>query len=197
MRAGLGWTRTATVSIGPFSKVAVIRARPRCDTPTTFPTPALGTLARKVSSDAQATGVSGMAGGAPPDVLAVTVSAAWNAVSPAGVIRDRVRRNDSEDVNMGTDSDRSTESVPGTMAMVVSRATVPSEVRRSRTRNRSRVTISAAEEANWGTREKRPSKTRGPEVLSKQESARKPARKTNGASTVARRSWRAIPWVEA
>src|SRR5574341_1383297 len=169
MRAGLGWTRTATVSIGPFSKVAVIRARPRCDTPTTFPTPALGTLARKVSSDAQA----------------------------AGVIRDRVRRNDSEDVNMGTDSDRSTESVPGTMAMVVSRATVPSEVRRSRTRNRSRVTISAAEEANWGTREKRPSKTRGPEVLSKQESARKPARKTNGASTVARRSWRAIPWVEA
>jgi len=139
------------------------------------------------------TTVSGITGGAPPVEVGVTVvGPAWNAVSPAGVMRDSVSRKVSDDVSIGTLSDRSTESVPGTTVMTVSSAVELSDVRRTKTRNRSMVMMSATALSNRGASENWPWKMRGPLGLSKQLSARNPASNMNGASSVARRSWRAI-----
>src|SRR5574341_2120782 len=139
------------------------------------------------------TTVTGMAGGAPPAELGVTVvGPAWNAVSPAGVMRDNVKRNVSDDVSIGTLSERSTESVPGAIVITVSSAMELSDVRRSSTRNRSISTMPATELSNCGARENCPRNVRGPLGSSKQLKARNAASRRNGASSVARRSWRAI-----
>src|SRR5690242_5953969 len=94
------------------------------------------------------------AGGADERGTATVVSGPpRKAVSPVGVMRDRVAVKVSAEVNTGTVRFRSTSLLFGLIWTTVSRAMVLEWIRESRTRTRSMVTMPAAEDANDGARE--------------------------------------------